>query len=435
VRQFVGLRPGRKQGLLLTLWVAAALWLAASCAVAHPQTSFNVRVVHFEHRPDGMVAFVRLSFPLVVANGLGPRREDQTYEPAPFTYNRIESGRVFHYVDAQAVQRDIAGLAKLAAQGHRVSVGGTVIAPQVLSARVHSKGYVPPFDNLAQARAATHGAPYVADAPETDVGYALVDLAVFYPMRGGIRQFQVTSSLRPGLLGEPATNNLLIDHRDDSAVTYALAGLLEAPVTVNPPAITAIAQFLSAGLAHILDGADHILFVVCLVIGASRFGTLAWRITGFSVGHSITLAAGFCGLLPAGAWFVPVVEAAIALSILYAAVSAVSGRDSGRLTMLLTALMGMLHGFGFAIGLREMLTASSPHVGMSLLSFNLGVEVGQLAVALCAWSFLFLAGHLESRSNLRFMRLAWLRNGVAGGSAMIAVIWLAQRVPGALSVL
>lgn len=380
-----------------------------------------------------MIAYFRLSLPLVVANGLGPQRRDQTYEPAPYTYNRVESGRVFHYVDGQALQRDVRGLARLAADGHRVSVAGKNIEPRVLSARVHPKGFVPPFGNLEQARAATYGPPYPAGAPETDAGYALVDVALFYPLPNGIRQFQIASSLRPGLLGEPATNNLLIDHRGDSAVTYTLAGLLDAPVTVNPSLVTAFTQFLSAGLAHILDGADHVLFVVCLVVGAPSFTILAWRITGFSVGHSITLAAGFYSLVPAGAWFGPIVEIAIALSILYAAVSALSRSDTGVLTFFLTALMGMMHGFGFAFGLREMLSESGPNVGMSLLSFNLGVEAGQLAVALCAWLLLSLAGDVPTKRNISFKPGTWLRNGLAGGSAVLAVTWLVQRVPAALS--
>lgn len=411
---------------MAALWAALAIWLAGT-AGAHLQSSFNVRVIHFQHHADGLTAYLRLSLPLVVANGLGPKRGDQTYEPAPYTYNRLESGRVFHYVDEEEVRRDVAGLARLAADGHRVVVAGKIIEPRVLSTRVHPKGFVPPFNSLEQARAAAYGPAYPAEAPETDAGYALVDVALFYPLPGGMTRFQITSSLRPGLLGEPTTNNLLLDHREEPAASYAVAGLLDTPVTVNPSPAAAFEQFLSAGLMHILDGPDHILFVVCLVIGASSFGTLAWRITGFSVGHSVTLAAGFYGLIPAGAWFAPAVEIAIALSILYAALLALSRSGTTTLTFSLTALVGMLHGFGFAFGLRQMLAESSPNLGVSLLSFNLGVEVGQLGVALCAWLLLHLA------RNIHFRLPPSLRIGVAGGSAAVALVWLVQRVPPALS--
>lgn len=397
-------------------------------ADAHPVSGFNIRVVHFEHRADGMTGYFRLSLPLLVADKLGQTRSDPGAEPAaPYTYQRLESGRVFHYVDENAVRRDPVGLGRLAADGHRLMVAGKAIQARVISVRVHPKGFVPPFNSLAQVHAAVSGPAFPVGAPETEVAHVLVDVALFYPQLKEATQFQFSSSLTPGKMGEPETNNMLFDHKDGTVATYTIAGLLDAPVTVNPSLIEAVRQFLIAGIMHILEGWDHLLFIVCLVIGDFRLRSIALRITGFSIGHSISLIAGFYGLIPAGTWFPPFIEVTIALSILCAALLVFIGKHTNRLTLPLTSAVGLVHGFGFAFGLREMLADASLNIIPSLLSFNLGVEAGQLFIAFSCWSILYLTQRL--RSNI----FSVLRMSMAAASTVISVFWLVQRLPLALS--
>lgn len=414
-------------GVLLAIFIILASGFTGK-ADAHLVTGFNIRVVHFERQRNGMTGYFRLSLPLLVSNQLSRIRSDPGAEPAaPYTYNRLESGRVFHYVDENAVRRDTLGLGRLAAEGHRLMVAGRAIRPQVLSVRVHPKGFVPPFNNLDQVRAAVGGPAFPAGAPETEAAHVLVDVALFYPQVKEATQFQFSSSLTPGKMGEPDTNNMLVDHKGDAVVTYTIAGLLDAPVTVNPSLIEAVRQFLIAGIMHILEGWDHLLFIVCLVIGDFRLRSIALRITGFSLGHSLSLIAGFYGLSPAGTWFPPLIEVTIALSILCAALLILVGKHSNKLTFPLISMVGLVHGFGFAFGLREMLADSSLNIIPSLLSFNLGVEAGQLLVAFSCWSVLYVTQRI--RNDLFSM----LRVGMAGASAFMSVFWLVQRLPLALS--
>ena len=413
--------------ILLALSVLLAGGLIGK-ADAHLVSGFNIRIVHFEHGVDGMTGYFRLSLPLLVANGPGQMRGDQSFaHPARYTYSRLESGRVFHYVDEDAVRQDIPGLGRLVADGHRLVVAGRIIQPRLLSARVHPKGFVPPFNNLDQARAAVRGPAFPNGVPATEARHVLVDVALFYPQVQGSTQFQFSSPLNPGEIGEPDTNNILFDHKDDAVVTYTIAGLLDTPVTVNPSLAEAFRQFLIAGIMHILEGWDHLLFIVCLVIGDFRLRSIALRITGFSIGHSISLIAGFYGLIPAAAWFPPVIEASIALSILCTALLILFGKHSNKLTLPLTSTVGLVHGFGFAFGLREMLADSSLNIIPSLLSFNLGVEAGQLIVALSCWAVLYLM------QRIRTGLFSMLRVGMAASSMVISVFWLVQRVPLALS--
>jgi hypothetical protein len=212
----------------------AALLLLEGIADAHPQLGYNLRAAHFEHGVEGVTAYMRISLALVVANRLGEKRADGTYVPAPFTYNRLESGQVFHYLDIAAVKKDIARLGELVASGHELSADGKPIPAKVLAVRVHPKGRVPPFSKLEEAKTAVGGAPFPDTSEEVDSGYVLVDVALLYARRGGIDRFSFKSSLVPGELGEPLTRNVFWDHRGASTKQYDVQGLLETPLVVDP---------------------------------------------------------------------------------------------------------------------------------------------------------------------------------------------------------
>ena len=106
----------------------------------------------------------------------------------------------------------------------------------------------------------------------------------------------------------------------------------------------------------------------------------------------MTLAIGFFGYVPSGAWFVPSVETGIALSIIYAAALAVKRNgpetSANRSTFVVTVLIGLLHGLGFSFVLQEIIQVTSPNIWQSLLAFNVGVEIGQIAIVLAIWPLL-----------------------------------------------
>jgi uncharacterized membrane protein len=133
------------------------------------------------------------------------------------------------------------------------------------------------------------------------------------------------------------------------------------------------------GFHHILDGIDHLLFLFCLVIPLRRIRTLIGVVTAFTVAHSITLIASAYDMAPTGLWFPPLVETLIAASIVYMALENIVGMHVTR-RWLITFCFGLVHGFGFSFALRETLQFAGSHLLTSLLSFNLGVELGQLLV-------------------------------------------------------
>lgn len=221
--------------LLRIIFVAASA-LAALPAFSHAELSYNLRAAHFEYTPSGMMVYMRLSFALLVANKLGQKNSDGTFVAAPYTYNRIESGRAFHYLDVKAVKRDPQGLANFAIQGHEISLAGKPLTPKFINIRVHPKGAIPPFAKLDDAKHACKGLLYVsAREDEIDSGYVLVDLTLLYPQITASDEFQIKSSLIAGELGEPATKNLFWDHRGaDQETPYGVEGLLDVPIVFRP---------------------------------------------------------------------------------------------------------------------------------------------------------------------------------------------------------
>ena len=137
--------------------------------------------------------------------------------------------------------------------------------------------------------------------------------------------------------------------------------------------------FLVMGVEHILTGYDHLLFLLGLLIAISQFRATLWVITCFTLAHSTTLAlAAFDVVRISGR----VVEPLIALTIIYVGAENLlsSGAPAGRWR--LTLIFGMVHGLGFATELKEKLAGViGAKIALPLLSFNLGVEIGQIAVA------------------------------------------------------
>jgi hypothetical protein len=224
------------------------------------------------------------------------------------------------------------------------------------------------------------------------------------------------------------------------------------------------AAFLVLGVEHIVTGWDHLAFLLVLLVLAGSLRELVWLATGFTLGHSLTLALAVLGVVRPAA---PAVEAFIALSIVlvalengwrldpgrriwlltaaaglialgllsptmplsipvglavalaaYAALLA-RGDDGGRLRLALTAAFGLFHGFGFA-GVLTGMDLPDARIALALLGFNLGVELGQIVLLALAWPLLLILRRLR-------VPAAPAATGLAAG---IGLFWYLQRLFG-----
>jgi hypothetical protein len=231
-------------------------------------------------------------------------------------------------------------------------------------------------------------APRLRNDTELYWNQGLLDVLLEYPIRSERSEF----SMRPRLERLGVKVNIVLHYLPPGGEARAFdlhgdPGL----VRLDPRWHQAALSFVAAGFRHILEGTDHLLFVLCLVVPFRRFWPLAAIVTAFTVAHSITLIITALGHGPDALWFPPLVEVLIAASIFYMAVENVLGSSVQRRWIIAFAF-GLVHGFGFAYGLRELLQFAGSHLVTSLLAFNVGVELGQLAVLIAlvpALSFLF----------------------------------------------
>jgi len=151
-------------------------------------------------------------------------------------------------------------------------------------------------------------------------------------------------------------------------------------VRLDPRWHQAVLRFVDLGFLHILDGTDHLLFLFCLVIPFRSLRALIPIVTAFTVAHSITLIASAYNFAPDFLWFPPLVETLIAVSIFYMALENIAGGSTIKRRWKVAFGFGLVHGFGFSFALRQALQFAGSHLLTSLLSFNVGVELGQLLV-------------------------------------------------------
>ena len=187
------------------------------------------------------------------------------------------------------------------------------------------------------------------------------------------------------------------------------------PIPLRPRPWDALRRFVPVGVQHILGGLDHLLFLLLLVLGERRWRPLVGTITAFTVAHALTIGATALGLVPTGAWFGPLVETTIAASILWLALARIlRAPERPAHGWPLAFTFGLVHGFGFAMALGDRLQFAGGHRVSALAAFNLGIEVGQLAVVLLAVPLLRWALHRAGeRARLLTIVLAALAADVA----------------------
>jgi HupE/UreJ protein len=183
-------------------------------------------------------------------------------------------------------------------------------------------------------------------------------------------------------------------------------------------ALAVMKTFIPSGTHHILIGPDHILFLIGLLLLGGSWMALVRIVTAFTVGHSITLSLAALNLVTPPP---SIIEPAIALSIVFVGADNLVRGDGRDLRAWAALTFGLVHGFGFANVLREF-GLPREALGWSLFSFNLGVEIGQLAVVLLVASIL---AAIRRHSDVAGARVA-----IAGSVVVIAAgtYWFVQRV-------
>jgi hypothetical protein len=200
--------------------------------------------------------------------------------------------------------------------------------------------------------------------------------------------------------------NLLSAH----TINYALE---------KAPTQHVISFYLKLGILHIIpDGFDHILFVVGLCLLSTKIKTILWQATAFTVAHSITLALSMKNIIAAPS---TVVEPIISLSIMFVAVENILLTKLKPWRVMVVFMFGLIHGMGFASSLNEIGLPRNKFF-LSILSFNIGVEIGQILVITSV--FLLIIIPLRKYNGYRKFAVYPISTLIA----LIAGYWTIQRI-------
>src|SRR5437762_6817933 len=341
---------------MIVSWAAALIWAMPSPAVAHDIP--NDVTVHAFVKPEGERLHLLVRVPLKAMRDVDYPRRGAGQLDLALADAALRNAATLWIADSVELYENEVRLASPRAADARVSLESDKSFASYEQALAHLAG------------------PRLPSNMELYWEQGLLDVLFEYPIGSDRSDF----SLRPRLerLGLRTTVALRFLPAAGGVRAFGLHGD-PGLVRLAPRWHQAAWRFVESGFFHILEGTDHLLFLLCLVIPFRKFGQLVLLVTSFTVAHSITLIASAYNLGPDALWFPPLIETLIAISILYMAIENVLGSNVGRRWMI-TFGFGLVHGFGFSFALRQNLQFAGSHLLTSLLSFNIGVEVGQLLV-------------------------------------------------------
>jgi hypothetical protein len=342
------------------LAVAAVLLIALAPRTSAHEVPNEVSVLGFVH-PEGKTLRLLVRAPLKSMRDIDIPANDKGF----LDFTRMETA------ERHAAQVWIRDFVEMWENGTPMGV------PQIVATRTS----IPAdrsFESYDTALANITTAPKLDNTTELVWDQGMLDVLFEFPITSDQSDF----SIRPGLTRLGLKVNIVLRFTQPGKPERALDVHADTGIVhLDPSWYQAFYLFARDGFFHILDGTDHLLFLLCLVIPFRKLRPLVVVITAFTVAHSVTLIASAFGMAPDSMWFPPLIETLIAVSIVYMAFENIVGPKLQHRWMV-TFGFGLIHGFGFSFLLRQRLQFAGEHLLTSLLAFNVGVEIGQLAVLL-----------------------------------------------------
>jgi hydrogenase/urease accessory protein HupE len=372
-------------------WFFSVLGIA-SLFIALPVEAHEIRpaVVDFYLQADGYYRVTLQANMEAVLAGVSPAHRDTNESPNAANYNQLRA------LSAPALEERIRAYWPTYQNGVQIEFNGVRSAPALTRVEVPAPG------DLARARLTnlqlTGAIPSGAQAVRW----------TYAPQYGG-------SVLRLHRAGKSEITAGWIREGESSPV-YPISGEVAAPSR-----LAVFGQYLVLGYTHILPkGLDHMLFVLGLFLLSTHLKPLLWQVTAFTVAHSITLALSMYGVI---ALSPAIVEPLIAASIVAVAVENLLTTRLHAWRIFIVFGFGLLHGLGFAGVLTEIGLPRNEFI-TGLISFNVGVEGGQLSVIALAW---LTFGYW-------FRERPWYRTRIvlpmSAAIALTGAYWMVERIIG-----
>lgn len=422
-----------KTGLLLLLFALnhhayAHFVLDAKTRVIHliPAAQLQLPLELEANKSDAYLA-LRIPAPLIYASALATRDNPQAQVNAPYLEEQWLDGILYYVFKLKQIEQEQDAFNAFVLSGYDIRIDGQTQQPSILAMKIHDNRYRPHFNDLegmAQSfqQAETEEAHYDGDYY---VGDSVVDVLIAIQGVDNNSEVSIRSTLpKIALPADVTLLNIGYDHRHQPALSQQKAGQLEQAMVFNAQVSSSFLSYTYQGIIHILIGLDHVLFVLCLVMAAGFSRQIIWSVTGFTLGHSITFALGAFGVYPQANWFVPFIELVIAISIIIAATLVFwqqqQSANNNRRLFILTAIIGLLHGYGFSFVFSELVGDISKQI-IALLGFNLGVEIGQMLIVVGVLLLLYLLAKINRKA------VTIVRYLSAVIAIVIACYWVIER--------
>ncbi len=404
---------------LIGLVTALMLVLLSSPSQAHFER-FEPRVVFIGEVDDSLRAYVRMPLGLAIlpTNWKGV----EANQNLPFLVTKEAKDGLTYSLDQNALKSSPQTLIDKVSIGHQFWIDGKeVIQSKVSHARISTKKTLPQFSTLSSADTSIPQETLEIENGEIDLFDATLDVEIILPKTAiKSENIRITSHLGQDFETIDRLANVVTYYGPTKPKRQTTIGVMDISFGDRPKEAASVVNQLQHGATHILKGLDHVLIIVLIALTASTWVVVLRNATGFTIGHSITLSLGAYGYLPTAAWFAPMAEIFIAATILYGALLILK-QKSESLDLRTICVIGLIHGIGFSFALEDVFQAAGDNAILTLLYFNLGVEIGQVAVYLALLPILLLLTRFAKSTEF-----IW-KNVMAIGMITISAYWIFDR--------
>lgn len=422
----LGVQLNKKPTQLTRLIISAQILFAFLFLFSSPFNSAKAHFNHFEPRiihiaEDAGDLFIYLRMPLPLLLLPDDWKGGDTTQDIPFTTKRTAAGKTEYDLNKTEVTTNTANLIQLIKQGYKVTINQKPITDyETVNISIFTSHNRKPFSSLAYAQKALEG-PLIKIIPgEFSIFNASIDVKIKIPNHSVTSDITISSDLGSKFKALDRLANITQLHRTNTPEGQTTIGLLKASFGKTPERLSQITNQTLSGIWHIIIGLDHVLFVMLIIILAGSWSTVLKNATGFTIGHSITLTLGMLGQTPEGTWFIPAVELAIAITILYGAMLLLLNKPSyfGFSNVM---MIGLIHGYGFSFVLSDVLKQGGAIDFSNIFFFNLGIELGQIIIYASLLPLFYLAHRFKVLQKIPAKLLFSLL------AASISLYWIADR--------
>lgn len=397
---------------LFLILISSLLSSAANAHFSH----FEPRIIHLYQENRDTIILMRMPLPLVLLDDSWKGMDSE--QEIPFTLRVFAANTVEYLINHNEIRENLAELKNLITAGYSIKKNGQQQHYRVEAIHIFNSDSRKPFSSLDTAQSNFNG-----DISISEDSRSLFDVGLDIQLRISDTSLISDEITISSILGDKfnAINrlaNIINLYRDDEKTSVTTVGILDYSTIRQPSLTTKLINGFNSGFSHILIGTDHILFILLLFFSATGFIRLLSLATAFTIGHSFSLLFGN-NLAITSPLFTSGIELLIALTICVTAILLLF-KKAQYISTTPILIIGVIHGFGFSFVFNELAKEGSQTSISNLISFNIGIEAGQLFI----YGLAFVLTAL-SKKYLTFSRP--LHVYVSVFTLMVSAYWIVTR--------